>query len=38
MFNECAELEGKESLGQGDVIEWFDGKDDPWRQFGLIVT
>lgn len=38
MFCECAELEGREPLGQGDVIEWLDGKDDPWRQFGLIVT
>jgi hypothetical protein len=38
VFCECSDVAGSDEIAQGDVIEWLVPGDDPWRQFGLVVT
>lgn len=37
-FSECDDVTDDSVLVQGDVFEWLERKDDPWQQFGVIVT
>lgn len=37
-FSECDDVTDDSALVQGDVFEWLERKDDPWLQFGVIVT
>lgn len=38
LFSECDDVNDDSPLVQGDVFEWLERKDDPWLQFGVIVT
>ena len=38
LFSECDDVTDDRPLAQGDVFEWLERTDDPWLQFGVIVT
>lgn len=37
-FSECAEITDDSPIRQGDVIQWLNAEEDPWRALGVIVT
>jgi hypothetical protein len=38
VFSECNEITDSQPLRQGDVFKWLQLGDDPWSQFGIVVT
>lgn len=35
---ECDDVDDERPLRQGDVFRWLAASDDPWQQYGLVVT
>jgi hypothetical protein len=37
-FSECIDVTDDSSLVQGDIFRWLEPRNDPWQQFGVVVT